>query len=37
MDLNDEAAFPRLTMAEIAHLKPFATARDSPGLAREGC
>ncbi len=28
MDLNDEAAFPRLTMAEIAHLKPFATPRD---------
>jgi thioredoxin reductase (NADPH) len=25
---NDEAAFPRLTMAEIAHLKPFATSQD---------
>jgi thioredoxin reductase (NADPH) len=28
MDLNDEAAFPRLTMSEIAHLKPFATPHD---------
>ncbi len=25
---NDEAAFPRLTMSEIAHLKPFATPHD---------
>jgi thioredoxin reductase (NADPH) len=28
MAINDETAFPRLTMSEIAHLKPFATAQD---------
>src|SRR5580658_10142288 len=28
MDTIDTAAFPRLTMAEIAHLKPFATPHD---------